>query len=134
MAIPTEHQNALVDASLHFMRALGNAYGSERAMDFWSTLSEVVDPELKGLTFAAMLSGRTGELIVIKSLPLNPDKIGIIKAIRNWDKRSLGLKEAKDMLDEHYARGSEINLEVTYQRVPEARAEFIRLGCRGIGL
>ena len=134
MAISEEHQNALVDASLHFMRALGNAYGSERAMEFWSTLSDTVDPDLKGLTFAAMLGGRTGELLVIRSLPLNPDKIAIIKAIRTWDKRMLGLKEAKDMIDGLSDFGKSIELEVTYQRVPGAREEFIRLGCRGLGL
>lgn len=134
MAIPEQYQNQLVDASLHLMRALANAYGSERALEFWSTLSDTIDSDLKGLTFAAMLTGRTGELLVINSLPTHANKIGIIKAIRTWDKRSLGLKEAKDFVDNLNDRGTPIDLEIHYEKVDQAREEFRTLGCRGIGI
>lgn len=134
MAIPEQHQNQLVDASLHFMRALANVYGSDRALEFWTTLSDTVDTDLKGLTFAAMLTGRTGELLVINSLPTYVNKIALIKAIRTWDRRLLGLKEAKDLVDNLNERGKAIELEINYEKIALARQEFINLGCRGIGL
>lgn len=134
MAIPEQYKNQLVDASLHLMRALANIYGSDRAMEFWSTLSDTIDTELKGLTFAAMLTGRTGELLVINSFPIHVNKIAVIKAIRTWDKRALGLKEAKDFVDNLNERDIPIDLEIHYEKVNQAREEFRALGCRGLGI
>lgn len=132
--IPEEHKDELVDASLHLMRALSDIYGSDRAMEFWHTLSDTIDPDLKGLTFSAMLTGRIGNLLTITSFTGHVNKIAAIKAIRTWDRRSLGLKEAKDMMDNFFERNDPIKLEVTYEKVENAKHAFKELGCRGIGL
>jgi hypothetical protein len=135
MEITGSHRQQLVDASLHFMRAIGNVYGSDRAMDMWNTIADTVNPDLKGWTFEAMLLGRMGEGIVITGLPSYANKIAVIKAIRTWDRRGLGLKEAKDMYEAlEGANNTPITLEVTHDRVPAARAELIKWGCVGIGL
>jgi hypothetical protein len=131
---PTDRQQ-LVDASLHFMRAIGNIYGSDRAMEMWTTIADTVNPDLKGWTFEAMLLGRMGETIVITALPRYPDKIGVIKAIRTYDRRNLGLKEAKDMYESLADnRATPITLEVTHGRTSAARTELMKLGCVGIGI
>jgi len=132
---PLDRQQ-LVDASLHFMRAIGNIYGSDRAMEMWNTIADTVNPDLKGWTFEAMLLGRMSETIVITALPrYPPDKVGVIKAIRTYDRRNLGLKEAKDMYESLAdSRATPITLEVTHGRTPAARTELMKLGCVGIGI
>lgn len=135
MEITATQRQQLVDASLHFMRAIGNVYGSDRAMDMWNTIADTVNTDLKGWTFEAMLLGRVGDGIVITKLPTYPNKIGVIKAIRTYDRRNLGLKEAKDMYEElEGGNHTPITLEVTHERVGAARAEFLALGCVGINI
>lgn len=132
--ISRDNKRELTDSGLMFLRAIGNVYGSERAMEMWQQLADIVNPDLKGWTFEAMLLGRMESSIVITGLAIHVNKIGIIKAIRTWDRRSLGLKEAKDMLDGLIESGKEIVLEVNYNRVSAAANEFRTLGCKGLGL
>lgn len=134
MAIPEAYKEDLVYSSLHFMRALDKAYGSESAMTFWSALSDVVDPDLKGLTFQAMLTGEIGGQIVVRGLPNVCNKVGVIKAIRTWDRRALSLKDAKHMVDLLESSGKPIVLEINHEKLPPARADFKHYGCTGTGL
>jgi ribosomal protein L7/L12 len=103
-------------------------------MEMWEQLADTVDPDLKGWTFEAMLLGRMDSSIVITNLGSHVNKISIIKAIRVFDRRGLGLKEAKDMYDELVERGKEIVLEVTHNRLSQAAAELRSFGCKGLGL
>lgn len=130
-----DNKRQLVDSGLMFLRAIGNSYGSERALEIWNQLADTVHPDLKGWTFEAMLLGRMESSVVITKL-LSPHvhKISIIKAIRTWDRRNLGLKEAKDMLDNLMEQQKEIALEINYSRIAAATAEFRALGCAGLGL
>ena len=135
MEITSTQRQQLVDASLHFMRAIGNIYGSDRAMDMWNTLADTVNPDLKGWTFEAMLLDRLGEGIVITKLSTYSNKLGVIKAIRTWDRRNLGLKEAKDMYEAlEGGNHTPITLEVTHERARAAGAELLALGCVGINI
>lgn len=130
----SDQRRQLTDAGLMMLRAIGNVYGSDRALDMWNTIADTVDPALKLWTFEAMLLGRQECTLVITALPQFCDKIAVIKAIRSWDRRQPGLKEAKDMMEALAERGQEITLEVNYQRIDSAAADFRRLGCRGIGI
>jgi hypothetical protein len=127
--IPEQYRGDLVDGSLRFMQMLCRVYGSELAMEFWAKLSDVIDPELKGLTFSAMLTGNIAGDIHISHFPNCINKIEVIKAIRTWDKRRLGLKEAKDLFDSCFYNNQPIKIEVYYEKSREARDEFTRLGC-----
>lgn len=129
-----DNKRELVDSSLIFLRSIGNVYGSDRALEMWHTIADTIDPDLKGWTFEAMLLGRMESSIIIQYLGMHVNKIAIIKAIRTWDRRGLGLKEAKDMLDGLMERGKEIVLEVSYNRVNHAAEEFRTLGCKGLGI
>ena len=132
--ITRDNKRQLVDSSLMFLRAIGNVYGSDRAMEMWHTIADTVNPDLKGWTFEAMLLGRMESSIVITGLAMHTNKIGIIKTIRTYDRRGLGLKEAKDMLDGLVESGKEISLEVTHHRVNMAADELRSLGCKGLGI
>ena len=135
MELTATQRQQLVDASLHFMRAIGNIYGSDRAMDMWNTIADTVNTDLKGWTFEAMLLGRVGEGIVITKLSPYSNKVGVIKAIRTYDRRNLGLKEAKDMYDAlEGVNHTPITLEVTHGRTKAAGAELAALGCVGINI
>lgn len=129
-----DQKRELTDSGLMFLRAVGNVYGSDRAMEMWHTIADAVNPDLKGWTFEAMLLGRMESSIVITSFAQFVNKISIIKAIRTWDRRGLGLKEAKDMYDGLIESGKEIVLEVNHNRVSYAAEEFRSLGCKGLGL
>lgn len=129
-----DQKRELTDSGLMFLRAVGNVYGSDRAMEMWHTIADAVNPDLKGWTFEAMLLGRMESSIVITSLAPFVNKVSIIKAIRTWDRRGLGLKEAKDMYDGLVESGKEIVLEVNHNRVSHAADEFRTLGCKGLGI
>lgn len=101
--ITDENRPHIIDTGMHFMRAITEAYGPETGMKLWSQIAEVLDPSLKGEIFFAMLTGKHQRTIRI-SFP-NPQieyrKIDCIKAVRAVD-MDLGLKEAKDIIEEMY--------------------------------
>lgn len=134
MEISLNHRRQLTDSSLMFLRAVGNVYGSERAMTMWGQLADTVTPELKGWVFEAMLLGRMGCTMTINQFNQFSNKVGVIKAIRTYDRRMLGLKEAKDMYDLLNESGKEIVLEIFPEKVEAAVKEFRNLGCSGLGI
>lgn len=101
MPIPKEHEPAILQSGMHFMRAITEAYGSEEGMRLWDTIASTLDPDIKGKIFIAMLTGAyndqlTIQLDMVKYRTLVPRVEGI-KAIRTVT--GLGLKEAKDIHD-----------------------------------
>lgn len=97
--IPVNERGNIVMSSIMFIRAITKAYGSEEGMELWSRIAEVLDPAIKGEVFKAMLVGEYEGLVRIKGLDSNKfDKIGVIKLIRNTDKRRLDLKEAIEVI------------------------------------
>lgn len=134
MEITLDHRRQLTDSSLMFLRAVSNVYGSDRAMDMWGQLADTVTPELKGWVFEAMLLGRMGSTMTINKFSQFSNKVGVIKAIRTYDRRMLGLKEAKDMYEALNDNGKEIVLEISPEKVEAAVKEFRILGCQGLGI
>lgn len=89
----------LIHASVDFLRVLGEYYSTEEVMQFWTALSETIDPNLSKETFMLMLMGEGGKKISI-SIPVGArgiNKVSLIKAIR--EVTFLGLKDAKDIVD-----------------------------------
>lgn len=117
--IPVNERGNIVMSSIMFIRAITKAYGSEEGMELWSRIAEVLDPAIKGEVFKAMLVGEYEGLVRIKGLDSNKfDKIGVIKLIRNTDKRRLDLKEAIEVI-----RGLEAGKSFDLQVVENNRAE-----------
>lgn len=121
--IPDQHRHTLVDASIVFMQTVADIYGAEKGQELWSTIAATIDPELKGAVFMAMLTGNYRlDKFTVKNPYLGPipAKVALIKCIRTYDRRNLGLRDAKDIADRLENGGSEI-LEVN----PDIRPTFI---------
>jgi hypothetical protein len=128
--IPEEQKDEIISAGISFMRSITNVYGSDIGLKLWEKIADSVDEDLKREIFIAMLTGEFNGNKLILTCPYTGsvhNKISIIKAIRTYDSRRLGLKEAKD-LAEILESGKKITLEVDYKLQPTARVEFRKLG------
>lgn len=105
--IPEEHKTAVISNGMHFMRSITEAYGADEGLKLWDQIASVLDGDVKGQIFLAMVTGNYNDRVSLKGLyPMGQSNaVACIKAIREWDKRGLGLKEAKDMYD-RVANGS----------------------------
>lgn len=97
--VPEEHKTAIITNGLHFMRSITEAYGSEKGMELWEQITDVLDPEVKGQIFFAMITGTYNDKIAIRGLDATGahNAVACIKAIRQYS--GLGLKESKDIYD-----------------------------------
>lgn len=118
-----EDRHNLVGAGISFMQSVADIYGAEKGMELWSTIADTIDPDLKGDVFMAMLRGnfRQDKINVKQAYhgPV-PNKVGLIKCLRAYDRRALGLKDAKDIADQ-LEMGKQVILEVH----PEIRPTFV---------
>lgn len=96
MSIPEEHKSAIISDGIAFMRSITECYGTDMGMQLWDQICQVLDPNVRGEIFLAMLSGEFSPgRISIQGVV--PDRIQVIKTIR--EVTGLGLKEAKDLND-----------------------------------
>ena len=95
--IPEDHKTAVISNGLHFMRSITEAYGSDKGLELWEQITSVLDPEVKGQIFFAMITGQYNNRILLKGLEEEINVIWCIKAIRQYT--GFGLKEAKDLVD-----------------------------------
>ncbi len=115
--IPSENKEDIIQTGMSFMRAITEAYGVDEGMKLWDNIASVLDPDVKGQIFFAMLTGEYTTTINVTGHIMGADRVRMIKAIRNVDRRSIGLKQAKDMTD-LLSSGKSIKLEVN----PDHRA------------
>lgn len=99
--IPKEHESAILQSGMHFMRSITEAYGADEGMRLWDTIASTLDPDIKGKIFFALLTGQYQDRL---SIQLDMSRYNAmvcrvegIKAIR--EVAGLGLKEAKDIHD-----------------------------------
>ena len=97
--IPAEHKVEVIQSGMSFMRAITEAYGTDEGMKLWDTIANTLDPDIKGQIFFAMLTGEYTNIISVTGHNPEANRVTMIKAVRNVDRRGLGLKEAKDMCD-----------------------------------
>lgn len=97
MSLPEEHKTAIISNGLHFMRSITECYGAEKGMELWEQITSVLDPEVKGQIFLAMITNTYNNRVELKGVDHNCNAIWCIKAIRQWS--GSGLKDAKDMFD-----------------------------------
>ena len=109
--IPSEHKQDVIQSGMNFMRAITEAYGTDEGMKLWDGIASVLDPDVKGQIFFAMLTGEYTNTITVTGHNPNANRIAMIKAIRTVDRRGPGLKEAKDMSD-LISMGKSIKIEV----------------------
>lgn len=125
--IPEDHKEILVNDGISFLRSITEAYGSEKGMELWDRMCEVLDPDVKGQVFFAMLTGSHQGRLTIRGRSPAYQKVPAIKAIRAAT--GLGLKEAKDLADQ-LDYGQHVTLKLyDARRYNEARSELIAAGC-----
>lgn len=97
--LPEQHRESIINSGLEFLRAITEAYGSDEGMKLWDTIASTLDKSVKGDIFFAMISGEYVGNITIRGVAPDRNKIGIIKAIRQYDSRGLGLVAARYMAE-----------------------------------
>ena len=99
MSLPEEHKTAIISNGIHFMRSITEAYGAEKGMELWEQITNVLDPEVKGQIFFAMITGTYNDRVHLKGVNHSgiQSAVACIKEIRSWS--GLGLKDAKDIYD-----------------------------------
>ena len=100
-----EHEAAIISNGLHFLRSITECYGAEKGMELWEQITDVLDPEVKGQIFFAMITGEYNDRITLKGVMGTNNAVACIKEVRNWT--GLGLKEAKDTYDRLRNLGSQ---------------------------
>jgi len=123
--IPEQHKEDILQHGINFIRSITEAYGGDEGMKLWDSIASVLDPDVKGQIFFALLTGDFNGQITISDYKTNSDRIFRIKAIRFV--ASLGLKEAKD-LDDALVSGRTIKLNVNPQKRNEMLSELRNAG------
>lgn len=97
--LPEEHKTAIISNGLHFMRSITEAYGADKGLELWEQITSVLDPEVKGQIFFAMITGTYNDRVQLKGLNMvaQNNAVACIKEIRRWT--GFGLKESKDLYD-----------------------------------
>ena len=133
--IPEDHKTAVVSNGMHFMRAITEAYGADEGLKLWTTIADTLDPDVKGQIFMAMITGNYNDRIHLKGLyPMaSTNAVACIKAIREWDKRGLGLKAAKDLYDRVSQQTFQSSVSNEYLHVDHARYSQAVTALRNVG-
>jgi hypothetical protein len=99
MSLPEEHKTAIISNGLHFMRSITEAYGADKGLELWEQITSVLDPEVKGQIFFAMITGTYNDRVQLKGLSVSAQNnaVACIKEVRQWT--GFGLKESKDLYD-----------------------------------
>lgn len=116
----------LIWASINFMETVSKIYGADKGMELWSSIADNIDPELKGQIFLHMLTGSHNSPKIHVRNPLLKrvdNRIDLIRCIRTYDRRRLGLKEAKDLVD-RLDNGGTVILEVDSAINPTFKVEL----------
>lgn len=126
--IPVENKDEIITTGLSFLRALTKAYGSSEGTKLWDSMSSVLDPDVKGSIFFAMVTGEYNDVVILNGVNNNGwDKVSVVKAIRNYSKEKFGLKEAVDIMRE-LEMGKIIKLFIDPKNRHEIMSEFRSFG------
>jgi ribosomal protein L7/L12 len=106
----TKFSEEFLYATMSFMRAVDREVGvNEENVD---EFLDMISPGLRKKLLLMAITGEAGGSAIIRSVPVvNKKKINAIKAVRAAT--GLGLKEAKDTIDEADAKGW-VNLQIDF--------------------
>lgn len=117
----------VIQDGIAFLESLTRYYGIERGMEIWEKIGEAVGRDVKGKIFFAMISGETSGIVKFRlDDPATHNFVSIIKVVRNHT--GLGLKEAKDLVDESRTRTTTIKIDPIKTR--NLVKDLRDLGCR----
>lgn len=127
--IPEDHKATVISSGLQFMRSITEAYGADTGIELWEQITNVLDPDIKGEIFFAMVTGSYNDTVYIKGVAPAANAVACIKEIRNWT--GLGLKEAKDAYDRAQTNMHGVLTRLTVKPTEHARAIN---GLKSVGL
>lgn len=123
--IPDSERGNIVMSSIVFIRSITKAYGPEEGMNLWSRIADVLDPDIKGEVFKAMLLGEFNTYIKLRGIDESFKKLEFIRLIRNITQ--IGLKEAME-ISRQLELGQSYDLKVSDAKRDETYIELQRLG------
>jgi hypothetical protein len=123
--IPAEYKEDIIQSGINFMRSITEAYGTDEGMKLWDGIASVLDPNIKGEIFFALLTGEYNGVVSISGCQSGSDRVWRIKSIRAVT--GLGLKEAKDLSD-LLDSGKPIKLNINPKKRNEALSELRNAG------
>ena len=124
--IPIECKDDIIQSGMTFIRAITEAYGTDKGMELWEQITDVLDPEVKGQIFFAMITGEYNDRITLKGVMGTNNAVACIKEVRNWT--GFGLKEAKDTYDRLRGLGSPEVITVKPQEYAYAVSALRKVG------
>lgn len=128
--IPEQFKSQVIEEGIAFVRTITEAYGAEDGMKLWEQIAAVLDPDVKGEMFFAMITGTPLHTITVTDVTAHSrnNKIEMIKTIRavtGW-----GLKEAKDAADNMWVNSFPVKLVILPKmRKAEAEQQLRVAGC-----
>jgi hypothetical protein len=131
--IPEDHKTAIISNGIHFMRSITEAYGADEGMKLWDSITSVLDEDVRGQIFFAMITGTYNDRIHLKGINHigNNNGVACIKEIRTWS--GLGLKDSKDIYDRLRNRTYLDDPSTEYLKVkPEEYSKAVS-GLRNVG-
>lgn len=133
MSIPEDHKTAIITNGLHFMRSITEAYGADKGMELWDTITSALDPDIKGQIFFAMITGTYNDRVHLKGLGnlAVTNGVSCIKEIRTWS--GLGLKESKDIYDRLRNRTFDSSPSQEFVKVKHEEYHKAVAGLRNVG-
>ncbi len=123
--IPTQYKEDIIQSGINFMRSITEAYGTDEGMKLWDGIASVLDPDVKGEIFFALLTGEYNGQVSVAGYQAGSDRVWRIKSIRAVT--GLGLKEAKDLSD-LLDSGKPIKLNINPKQRNQALSELRNAG------
>lgn len=127
--ISESDRSDLIFSSIQFMETISRIYGADKGIELWSTIANTIEPDLKSQIFLHMLTGSHSSPKIHVRNPFMSrieNRVGIIRCIRTYDRRRLGLLEAKKIVDS-LDNGGSVVLEVDPELNPTFKVELRKL-------
>lgn len=132
--IPEEFKHRIIADSTNLIRSISQAYGAEDGMQLWDTISQVLDPDIKGEIFMSLLGGESNNncnmlLKGVQKGVILAHKVQVIKTIREYT--GMSLLEAKNISDD-LGLGNDVTITLPHDERRKATFAFHALGILGI--
>ena len=102
-----EHSAIVIRAGADFLAAMGQYYGSEKAIELWDSIRKNIGEDLAGAIFMSMLTGSSRRQVTVEygGGSLKIEAIKQVRHVTGW-----GLQEAKDFVEATEFRPMKLDL------------------------
>ena len=121
--------NRLIGSGIRFLKDLQEDLGTDKGLEVWDKMREAMGDEICGQVLFGIIKGNDGN--VIRLISIGEQKINAIKLVRECTR--LGLKEAKDLVENVQWNGKSVDLEMTgisTALIDQYCRRFEEIGCR----